>query len=293
MPRAGIKILFSLYETMLAHENGTRLGEDNEELHDMRVSVRRQRTALRILKPYYAKQIRKYFFKELRFLGSRLGSVRDLDVFMEKLDKNLPKDHDSMDKEGMGFIRTYWNGQRESARSILIAYLDNSRYSTLLKDYRDFLTHHSDSHFTMTPKIPKELPKLLNGLFATVESFNTAISSDVDLESLHLLRIEFKRLRYTLEFFYSVLEPEPDVLIKMIKSNQDHLGDLNDTRFAISFLNKALSAKPNSTLIQLLINNQTMLQNRLLDSYPAVWVNFFQSEYYTTIRRILTNPFNN
>ena len=35
---------------MLAHEPGVRLGEDPEELHDMRVATRRLRAALKLYK---------------------------------------------------------------------------------------------------------------------------------------------------------------------------------------------------------------------------------------------------
>ena len=53
---------------------------------------------------------------------------------------------------------------------------------------------------------------------------------------LHALRIEFKKLRYTLEYFREVLGEEAKGIINEIKGLQDHLGDLNDARVAAEML---------------------------------------------------------
>ncbi|MBW0094267.1 CHAD domain-containing protein, partial [Pseudonocardia sp. KRD-188] len=70
---------------MLAHDPGTRTGEDIEDLHQMRVSVRRMRAALKaarpLLDPVWADGLRA----ELGWLGGALGPVRDLDVMLLRL----------------------------------------------------------------------------------------------------------------------------------------------------------------------------------------------------------------
>ena len=69
----------------LAHDPGTRLGTDPEELHQFRVATRRLRAFLRagreLLDPAWAEPLRE----ELRWLGGALGPVRDLDVLIERL----------------------------------------------------------------------------------------------------------------------------------------------------------------------------------------------------------------
>ena len=70
---------------LLAKESGTRLGEDIEELHDMRVATRRLRAALDLFAevfPVRAVGLRN----ELRWLAGVLGAVRDLDVQLERMD---------------------------------------------------------------------------------------------------------------------------------------------------------------------------------------------------------------
>jgi CHAD domain-containing protein len=70
--------------------------------------------------------------------------------------------------------------------------------------------------------------ELYRGL-AVVRAFDDAMSApDVPLVRFHQLRIAFKGLRYTLEFFQEVLGPRAKPLINQVKRLQDHLGDLQD-----------------------------------------------------------------
>ena len=84
MSEAGRKAMYTHFLKMLANEAGTRLGEDIEALHDMRVSTRRMRAAYRIFADYYDQKIIAPFNKGLRRTGAMLGAVRDLDVLLEK-----------------------------------------------------------------------------------------------------------------------------------------------------------------------------------------------------------------
>ena len=65
-------------------EPGTRLGEDPEELHDMRVATRRVRAALALFAAVLPVRA-QVFREELGWLGRLLGAVRDLDVQLEGL----------------------------------------------------------------------------------------------------------------------------------------------------------------------------------------------------------------
>ena len=67
-----------------AKEPGTRLGEDPEELHDMRVATRRLRAALSLFADVLPVRA-QVFREELGWLGRLLGAVRDLDVQLEGL----------------------------------------------------------------------------------------------------------------------------------------------------------------------------------------------------------------
>ena len=87
------------FASMLAHEKGTIKGEEIEELHDMRVAVRRMRAASKVFEAYLDSSQLEPYLKELRKTLRALGRVRDLDVFQEKAEnylKTLPpeREHD-------------------------------------------------------------------------------------------------------------------------------------------------------------------------------------------------------
>src|SRR5918998_690738 len=77
-------ILRQHFAVMLAHEPGVRLGDDPEELHDMRVATRRLRAALKLYADVLHKRAEQYE-RDLRFVANALGEVRDLDVHLERL----------------------------------------------------------------------------------------------------------------------------------------------------------------------------------------------------------------
>src|SRR5262245_29152747 len=83
MGEAGRKVLLTEFIHVLQHEAGSRSGEDIEDVHDMRVAIRRMRSAFQLFKPYYkAKDVRPYR-RGLRRIGWALGDVRDLDVLID------------------------------------------------------------------------------------------------------------------------------------------------------------------------------------------------------------------
>jgi CHAD domain-containing protein len=58
------------------------------------------------------------------------------------------------------------------------------------------------------------------------------IVSWADVPALHALRIDAKRLRYTLEFVREILPATADPLIAELVTLQDMLGELNDAQIA-------------------------------------------------------------
>ncbi|HXY43369.1 MAG TPA: CHAD domain-containing protein, partial [Acidimicrobiales bacterium] len=81
--------------SMLAHEPGTRLGEDIESLHQMRVATRRMRAALSLFETVLPARAGRVH-DELGWLAGVLGAVRDLDIQLGNLDawtEELPGVH--------------------------------------------------------------------------------------------------------------------------------------------------------------------------------------------------------
>ena len=77
------------FRQIIANDPGTRLGQDPELLHQMRVACRRLRTLLReagsMLDPAWVEPLRE----ESGWLGDELEAVRDLDVLRQHMSDEI------------------------------------------------------------------------------------------------------------------------------------------------------------------------------------------------------------
>ena len=234
MTQAAAKTLRFHLTKMLEHEEGTRLGEDIEELHDMRVSTRRMRMALRVFSDYLDPDVMRPVLKGLRRTGRTLGAVRDLDVFEDKTRTYLSGLPAERQGELDGLLAA-WSAERDRQRERMVDYLDGRRYSTFVEAALELLDGPVERLAPREQAAPRPqrvaqvLPGVLYGDMGDVWAFDGRIGGPgTPLPTFHALRKACKGLRYTLEFFEDVLGPGARPLIKRVKGLQDHLGDLQD-----------------------------------------------------------------
>jgi len=244
LAEAGRKVMGYHFAQMLLHEAGTRLGEDIEELHDMRVATRRMRAAFEVFGEAFDRKAVKTHLKGLRATGRALGRVRDLDVFMEKAKQYLESVPQEQ-RSGLDPLLSLWDLERQEDREKMLVYLDSEDYSTFKRKFLKFVSTPGMGAKKIDPIIPNQVnlvtPILVYTRLAAVRSFGPLLKS-ATIEQLHALRIEFKKLRYTVEFFSEVLGKETKDLITDIKKLQDHLGDLNDADVACSILRQFIDS---------------------------------------------------
>ncbi len=234
MAEAARKTLAFHLDRMLRHEQGTRAGEDPEELHDMRVATRRMRAAFRVFREHLSGESVKPFEKALKAAGRHLGTVRDLDVFMEKtrvyIDA-LPADR----RPDLDGLLACWAARRGEAREVLLAWLGSEGYRSFTERFASSLSHpeewreHAAPDCVMPVRVRDVLPAVLYQRVAEVRAYDSLLGEGAPVERYHALRIASKWLRYTLEFFREVLGPATATLVDDMKALQDHLGNLQDT----------------------------------------------------------------
>ncbi len=244
----GCRILFSQFSCMLSHEKGTVKGEDIEDLHDMRVAVRRTRAVAKVFEAYLDSGKLEPHLKGLKRTLGALGKVRDLDVFREKAEKyleTLPSGHE----HDLDPLFSILSEEREKARENLLDYLDSGKYSRFKRDFSDALSspetlilQTTDEKCDALPhRIMDVLPSILYARLADVNAYSEWVEGlYLSVSRMHRLRIAAKGLRYTLEFFEGVLGDDAEIMIEELKNLQDHLGDLHDSMIAIDLLNSLL-----------------------------------------------------
>ena len=232
MAEAGRKVLLADWITMLEYEAGSRIGEDIEAVHDMRVAIRRMRSLLRLLNPYLQAHKIKPFRRGLRQIGFSLGVVRDLDVLLQNL-HTYQLTQETEQQVVLQEVIEKLKQQRANARVQLIALLDSKFYRRFIKDFSVLLLNSNEiaaplpTMGTVPTQIRHLLPILIQDRLAAVRAYDT-ILLEADAPTLHSLRIEFKRLRYTLSLFNELLGNTATAYISEIKTLQDCLGHMND-----------------------------------------------------------------
>jgi CHAD domain-containing protein len=211
-------LLRAQLDAILAHDPGTRLGDDPESLHEMRVAVRRARALLRAGAPLVASDTQP-IRGELQWLGTVLGDVRDLDVLLARL-RGEAASLDPADRAAAGRLLRTLERQRTRARRVLLKALDGQRYADLLDRYEQALEalETSGSGKTLAQLAGREAKRLRTAVRA-------AGDEPLD-EQLHDLRKRGKRTRYAHE-----LSGEKDV-VRRAKAFQDVLGEHQDSAVA-------------------------------------------------------------
>ena len=294
MAEAGRKVLRFHFAEMLSHEEGTRLGTDIEALHDRRVATRRMRAAFEVFGNAFHTKALKPHLKGLRATGRALGHVRDLDVFMEKAQKYLETLPEAQ-RSGLDPLLAHWQEMRESTRLEMLAHLDSQAYQDFKQEFNLFLSTPGAGAVVALPDEPtpnrvcEVAPILIYSCLAGVRAYDACLTH-ASVEQLHALRIEFKKFRYTLEFFREVLGESAKAVIGEVKKLQDHLGDLNDAVVATHILTDFL-ASWEAQQAQLPITERQNLQaivaylaarhderHRLMVTFQEAWEKFNRPE---------------
>ncbi len=210
---------------LIAHDPGTRLGTDPEELHQMRVAVRRLRALLRAIRPLLRGDWATPLGDDLRWLGRALGPVRDADVLLERFQRRA----DAL-SPGLQSPFTMSLGPlvdtRESARGKLVPALEDPRYFLLLEklDRAIVDARLDDDGPTLAELARKEFRRLNK----RVRRLDTHPSD----EELHEVRILGKRARYAAEFAAPTMARDATPFIRRAKRLQDVLGEHQDSCIA-------------------------------------------------------------
>lgn len=229
---------------LLAREPGTRLGQDPEELHQMRVATRRLRAVMSLFAdslPPRAELLRA----ELRWVGHALGAVRDLDVQLAGL-ADLGAWAAAWPEGGaaaLGALRRLLEHRRELARQDLLGVLDSPRWARLVAAMV-VLARQGPSARLEAAGVPAlvALPPLVDhrhhqAVRAAKLARRTGAAGD-----FHQLRIRCKRLRYAVECTGDLYGPAGRRFGKELARLQDHLGSSQDAEVAAGRL--AALARP-------------------------------------------------
>jgi CHAD domain-containing protein len=225
-------VLLHLLGTLEANLPGLRADLDPEFLHDVRVAVRRTRSALGQVKGVFPPATATRFAAAIGRLQEITGPARDWDVLaleLPALGLLLPP----RARRSLGPLARLIERRRRAAHARLVADLDAPGFAALLAAWRAFL-------MLPTPRRPAGAPNALRPVGAVAAERirklhrralreGAAIGAASPAADLHELRKTCKKLRYLVEFFHALLEPKAaDAAVASLKGLQDILGRFQD-----------------------------------------------------------------
>jgi CHAD domain-containing protein len=214
---------------LLAHDPGTRVGEDPEELHQMRVAVRRMRAMLKAARSLLDRTWADDLRAELGWLGRALGPVRDADVLLARF-RGQAAAFDDTSRAAVETLIQALVADRQTARAEMLAVLGSRRYTALLRRLATAVSQPLPA-----PRDRLAVGSLVELVGIEYRRLSKAVRGAGEYppdEVLHALRIQGKRLRYTGELVAaSGRKPERASVRELVASAaalQDVLGEHQD-----------------------------------------------------------------
>jgi len=228
---------------------GVLTGGDIECIHQMRVGLRRLRSALKIFDPLKPCPARMQ--AELGWLTAKLGEARDWDVLETSTIPSLSTRE--LDIPVLAVLQRYVHREalrKHRSASVALASARSTRLWLMLERWLD------DSSDTPMPSNEQYLPVLQDFALQHIQHFHKkllerCVAMDVaDVESRHQVRIGAKRLRYAIDFFASYYpRKSADLFMATLADLQDTLGASNDTAVADRLLRLLAQQHPDLTEI--------------------------------------------
>jgi CHAD domain-containing protein len=252
IPEAARRLISVQFKTILVNVPGVIEGKSSEPLHDIRVAIRRLRLLLRVfrksLPPTSAKRIDHTFSQ----LGKSLGPARDMDVWVEFLQRPAIANEMAGDERWQKFLAGQL-ARKDRQLSAVGRHLTGHRLASL--------------RVTMGRFLRTELPRLTNAQLPErgLKQFSVKklakelrrvrrrahFRHSTSPQKLHELRIVLRRARYLGEFLEPVLGRPDAILTQHLREVERPLGRVHDIDMALERIRRQRPLPPAPLLVLL------------------------------------------
>ena len=281
---------------------------DSEPLHQIRVGMRRLRTAVQVFEPAIVLP-KTVSYSSIGKIMRSLGETRDLDVLQQILKKQYqpllqPSEHSKFDK-----VLKKLHKKRAQSFLKLKKMLKGDRYIHLKQSIQSWISepvYTPIGSLFVVQVLPDLLLPLICEIFlhpgwlvgTTIQAGNvTLIENPTELNQqwsqfgdlLHDLRKQMKGVRYQAEFFSGFYNADYLQTIEEFKTIQDILGELQDRVVLRQFLESTLNADLAKVLPTV---NQILEQDQLTfwQSWQPLQERYLALDFRQSMRSLLSTP---
>ena len=224
----------------LLHNEAAALAMEPEGVHQMRVAVRRIRSAISAFKKLLPAADRRRVSRELAWLVDILGRARNLDVFGTDL---LRPARAALSHEAdIDDLEAALDRERKAAyERVELAILSERHAAGMLRlshwfEVRGWRDGPAEQSALLASPISELAPRLLDRRWREVRKRSKRFGR-LTAPQRHKLRIAAKKLRYTMELLGGLFDQDDlQEFMKRLKRLQDDLGYANDVRVAHDIL---------------------------------------------------------
>jgi triphosphatase len=212
-----------------ANEPVVRAGQSPEAVHQVRVAVRRLRSALTAFRTILPTAQRRRINHDLRWIAHQLGTAREWDVFND--DVLTAVEARLREERVVTAFSDAARTARADAYGTVMKTIGSARYTEALLGFEAWL---EGGEWLAALGKDRDAPardfarNALKKLHRRLHKLGDRIA-ELEEADLHELRIRAKKLRYAAEFFRSLFPSrQAKLFIKALADIQDRLGSLND-----------------------------------------------------------------
>lgn len=272
------KIIDVTLSQIMGNLAAAQAGSDPEGVHQLRVSLRRLRSALTLFKTHLSEEATAFNAEAKRALDM-LGGARDLDVFLlETLPPVVDGTGGGSGLERLGKIAAQ---KRQSAYEDVRKLIRDPQFNRFLLDL--IATAHRGDLVTKGAKLPLQpiAAKLLQKRHKKVLKLGRGFE-DLPAPERHEVRLALKKLRYACDYFQNLFPPNAvKPYLKRLSAMQEDLGHLNDLDVAEDLVDRLTANDAKAAIGAAVLKG--WYRHRLLSIEPYMvrdWRQFSQARPY-------------
>jgi len=227
-------------DQLLANERCLLATRDPEAIHQMRVALRRLRSAIRVFRPVVDGPQLAAARAEIAWLLAHLGPARDDHVFLAEIVEPVVAAHP--ETAPLAALRAQWLAEHEANMAAALAAVADRRFTTLMLTVAEWVEagdwqRNPDTQERLDEPVTPFARRVLSKRDKRLRHAGGDDLSKLSPEDLHAIRILGKQLRYAGEFFAPLFPSKSGgAFLTVLTDLQGVLGQLNDIAVAASRL---------------------------------------------------------
>ncbi|UCD53587.1 MAG: CHAD domain-containing protein [Phycisphaerales bacterium] len=299
-------------DALIKEVRGVRENQDIEPVHQARVASRRLRAALGMFDDCFESKKVDKWRKRIRKVTKGLGAARDLDVQIQFLEQFLAhldaagKRH----RPGVERLVLRLRQNRAAVQPKVVKALDALEKGNAMAQMHGELekAHFLLRHRAVSVQSPYAFERTaahIRDRVQTLLAHEQTLADPSDAPGHHQLRIDAKRLRYTMEICDPVYDGQLGPVIKAVKKAQTLLGDIHDCDVwaqdvesftdeerlrTIAYFGHDGPFSPLKPGLQLLLDERRRCRAEIFDRAVEHWTALNEDHLWETLDAVLRSP---